>query len=93
MFARNYIPPRADTLVQDGETFATPVTLIALHHGELPLPKIGVSALPLPGEHRMRSSVVPSCETYEVHGAEKVLVLPRGGRSTFVVNMGTNTSM
>ncbi|TBU35808.1 trafficking protein particle complex subunit 10 [Dichomitus squalens] len=84
---------RGDFVAKDGETFSTPVTLIALHHGELALPKVGVNALPLPGEHRMRSSVVPSCETYEVHGAEKVLVLPRGGRSTFVVNMGTNTSM
>lgn len=76
---------------QDGETFTTPVTLIALHHGELTLPKVSVIALPLPGEHRMRQSVVPGCETHQVHGAEKVLVLPRGGRSTFVVNMGTNT--
>ncbi|KAI1794522.1 trafficking protein particle complex subunit 10 [Ganoderma leucocontextum] len=84
---------RGDFVAKDGETFTTPVTLIALHHGELALPKIGVTALPLPGEHRMRSSVIPSCETYEVHGAEKVLVLPRGGRTTFVVDMGTNTSM
>ena len=36
--------------------------------------------------------VVPSCEMYQVHGAEKVLVLPRGGRMTFVVNMGENES-
>ncbi|EIW60047.1 uncharacterized protein TRAVEDRAFT_164477 [Trametes versicolor FP-101664 SS1] len=85
---------RGDFLAKDGETFSVPITLIALHHGELPLPKIGVTALPIPGEHRMRSSVVPSCETYQVHGAENVLVLPRGGRSTFVVNMGgANTSM
>ncbi|KAI0647217.1 trafficking protein particle complex subunit 10 [Trametes meyenii] len=85
---------RGDFLARDGETFSVPVTLIALHHGELGLPKIAVTALPLPGEHRMRSSVVPGCETHQVHGAEKVLVLPRGGRSTFVVNMGgTNTNI
>ncbi|KAI0780765.1 trafficking protein particle complex subunit 10 [Trametes elegans] len=78
----------------DDETVSVPITLIALHHGELVLPKISVTALPLPGEHRMRSSVIPGCETHQVHGAEKVLVLPRGGRSTFVVNMGApNTSM
>ncbi|KAI0636805.1 trafficking protein particle complex subunit 10 [Trametes polyzona] len=85
---------RGDFVAKDGETFSVPITLIALHHGELALPKIGVTALPLPGEHRMRSSVVPSCETHQVHGAEKVLVLPRGGRSTFVVHMGgANTDM
>ncbi|KAI0665103.1 trafficking protein particle complex subunit 10 [Cubamyces menziesii] len=85
---------RGDFLAKDGETFSVPITLIALHHGELALPKVGVTALPLPGEHRMRSSVVPGCETHQVHGAEKVLVLPRGGRTTFVVNMGAaNTSM
>jgi hypothetical protein len=32
----------------------------------------------------------PSTETYQIHGAEKVLVLPRGGRSTFVVGMGND---
>ncbi|KAI0362291.1 hypothetical protein OH77DRAFT_1416520 [Trametes cingulata] len=85
---------RGDFVAKDGETFSVPVTLIALHHGELALPKVGVTALPLPGEHRMRSSVVPGCETHQVHGAEKVLVLPRGGRSTFVVNMGAaNTNI
>lgn len=36
----------------------------------------------------MKSPVVPSCETSQVHGAETVIVLPRGGRNTFVVNMG-----
>ncbi len=51
-----------------------------------------MTALPIPGEHRMRSSVVPGCETHQVHGAEKVLVLPRGGRSTFFVSMGTNNN-
>ncbi|KAI9065113.1 hypothetical protein FKP32DRAFT_1674998 [Trametes sanguinea] len=85
---------RGDFLAKDGETFSVPITLIALHHGELALPKVGVTALPIPGEHRMRSTIIPGCETHQVHGAEKVLVLPRGGRSTFVVNMGVaNTSM
>lgn len=69
-----------------------PVTLIALHHGELSLPKIAINALPTQGGPRMGSSSVPSCETYQMHGAEKVLVLPRGGRSTFVVDMGLETS-
>ncbi|CDO72874.1 hypothetical protein BN946_scf185002.g59 [Trametes cinnabarina] len=84
---------RGDFQAKDGETYSVPITLIALHHGELALPKVGVTALPIPGEHRMRSTIIPGCETHQVHGAEKVLVLPRGGRSTFVVNMGeANTS-
>lgn len=66
-----------------------PITLIALHHGELTLPKISVTALPLAGEVTMGSMAIPSTETYQVHGAEKVLVLPRGGRSTFVLGMGS----
>lgn len=40
------------------------------------------------GTVTMGSMAIPSIETYQVHGAEKVLVLPRGGRSTFVVGMG-----
>lgn len=36
----------------------------------------------------MGSLALPNIETHQVHGAEKVLVLPRGGRSTFVVEMG-----
>lgn len=66
-----------------------PITLIALHHGELVLPKVTVTALPLAGEVTMGSMAIPSTETYQVHGAEKVLVLPRGGRSTFVLGMGS----
>lgn len=65
-----------------------PITLIALHHGELSLPKISVTALPVGGEMTMGSLAIPSAETYQVHGAEKVLVLPRGGRTTFVIGMG-----
>lgn len=75
-------------LPQDGETFSTSVTLIALHHGELALPRIAVGALPLLGEMKMGTAVVPICETHQIHGAEKILVLPRGGRTTFVVGMG-----
>ena len=36
----------------------------------------------------MGSLSLPSVEIYQIHGAEKILVLPRGGRSTFVVGMG-----
>jgi len=33
-------------------------------------------------------STVPSADTCQVHEAEKVLILPRGGRSTYIVGMG-----
>ena len=67
-----------------------PITLVALHHGELPLPRASVAPLPVIGEVTMGSVLLPGCETYQEHGAHKVLVLPRGGRSTYVVGMGNN---
>jgi len=80
---------RGDFAAMDNATYSVPITLIALHHGELVLPKVAVTALPLAGEVTMGSMAIPSSETYQVHGAEKVLVLPRGGRSTFVLGMGS----
>ena len=74
---------------KDGATHVVPITLIALHHGEFSLPKVSVTALPMAGTVTMGSMAVPSIETYQAHGAEKVLVLPRGGRTTFVVGMGS----
>ncbi|KAI0082757.1 hypothetical protein K474DRAFT_1681152 [Panus rudis PR-1116 ss-1] len=84
---------RGDFTATDGDTFSVPVTLIALHHGVLNLPKVAIRALPVAGsgESKMNSSMIPSCEVYQVHGAETVLVLPRGGRSTFVVRMGNDS--
>ncbi|EKM55480.1 uncharacterized protein PHACADRAFT_143869 [Phanerochaete carnosa HHB-10118-sp] len=79
---------RGDFVAKDGQTFEVPITLIALHHGKLPLPKVAVQALPVSTEGRMRSVTTPSCETHQLHGAEKALVLPRGGRTTFVISMG-----
>ncbi|KIP08175.1 hypothetical protein PHLGIDRAFT_88626 [Phlebiopsis gigantea 11061_1 CR5-6] len=84
---------RGEFVAKDGLKLEVPITLIALHHGELVLPQIAIKALPLPEIGRMRSIVVPSCETYQLHGAEKVLVLPRGGRTTFVINMGDIVEM
>jgi hypothetical protein len=76
--------------IKDGSSFTVPITLIALHHGELALPKVAVTPLPLTGELTMGAMAIPSTDTWQVHGAEKILVLPRGGRSTFVVGMGGN---
>lgn len=64
-----------------------PITLIPLHHGELSLPNVVVSPKALEGEVTMRSLALPTIETHKVHGADKVLILPRGIRSTFVVEM------
>jgi hypothetical protein len=77
---------------QDGSTLTIPMTLIALHHGELSLPKVVVCPKPLEGQMTMGSSSLPNIETHQVHGAEKVLILPRGGRSTFIVGMGEQSS-
>ncbi|PPR03937.1 hypothetical protein CVT26_001142 [Gymnopilus dilepis] len=82
-------PKRGDFIAKDGATHVVPITLIALHHGEFSLPKVSVTALPMAGTVTMGSMAVPSIETYQAHGAEKVLVLPRGGRTTFVVGMGS----
>ncbi|KAF9466293.1 trafficking protein particle complex subunit 10 [Collybia nuda] len=82
-------PKRGDFTASDGGTHSVPITLIALHHGELALPKVVVTALPIAGELTMGSMAIPSIEAYQVHGAEKALVLPRGGRSTFVIGMGS----
>jgi hypothetical protein len=79
-------------VAQDGQTYTMRLTLIPLHHGELPLPKVMITPLPLEGEMTMGSLSLPSCETHQVHGAEVILVLPRGGRNTFVVDMGEGLS-
>ncbi|KAG6376390.1 trafficking protein particle complex subunit 10 [Boletus reticuloceps] len=78
---------RGEFIARDDETFSVPLTLIALHHGELTLPKIEVKPLPLAGDG-MTTNVFPNTDTHQTHGAETILVLPRGGRSTFVVGMG-----
>ncbi|KAH9966604.1 trafficking protein particle complex subunit 10 [Russula dissimulans] len=78
---------RGEFEAEDGSTLIVPVTLIALHHGELSFPTVVVSPKALEGEVTMRSLALPTIDTHQVHGAEKVLILPRGGRSTFVVEL------
>ncbi|KAH9005086.1 hypothetical protein EDB86DRAFT_3061943 [Lactarius hatsudake] len=73
---------RGDFEAKDGSVFTVPITLIALHHGELSLPKVVTSTM----------GSLPNTETHQVQGAEKVLILPRGGRSTFIVGMGEGAS-
>ncbi|KDQ60741.1 hypothetical protein JAAARDRAFT_172897 [Jaapia argillacea MUCL 33604] len=83
---------RGDFIATDGATYEVPLTLIALNHGELSLPKVAITPLPVADGSAMGSTAVPTTETYQVHGAEKVLILPRGGRSTFVLDMGSPMS-
>ncbi|KAG1768331.1 trafficking protein particle complex subunit 10 [Suillus occidentalis] len=78
---------RGDFVATDGGSFTVPLTLIALHHGEISLPKVDVRPLPIPTQASMEPTV-PSADTCQVHGAEKVLILPRGGRNTYIVGMG-----
>jgi len=80
---------RGTFIATDEGTFSVPLTLVALHHGEFVLPKVMVNALPLADVDTMGSMAIPNTETYQVHGAEKVLISPRGGRSTFVLGMGS----
>lgn len=82
---------RGDFVVQDGTTFNVPLTLIALHHGELALPKVNVKPLPIMEDESM-PTVLPSGDTHQSQGAATVLVLPRGGRSTFIFEMGADTA-
>ena len=87
------LPWTKESHSKNGSVFTVPITLIALHHGELLLPKVMVTSLSMVGEtHAMGSLSLPNTETHQVHGAEKVLILPRGGRSTFIVGMGEGVS-
>ena len=73
---------RGDFTARDGAAFEATLTLVPLRPGALPLPRVRVA--PLEGDVQGK----PSCETYQAHGAEVVQVLPRGGRSTFLLDMG-----
>ncbi|KAH8117364.1 trafficking protein particle complex subunit 10, partial [Phellopilus nigrolimitatus] len=77
---------RGDFIAKNDSTHIVSITLMALRHGEIPLPKVLVTAFPpLNGGS---SITPPSLETYQVHGAERLLVLPRAGRTTFFLNVG-----
>lgn len=58
---------------------------MALRHGEIPLPDVRLLAFHLEGDGN--SSGPPTLETYQVHGAERLLVLPRSGKTTYFLNV------
>lgn len=77
---------QGDFLAVNDGSHSVDLTLVPLHHGELALPTISV--LPLAIDGQSKAGQLPSTETYHVHAAQRIMVLPRGGRSTFVVGMG-----
>ncbi|EJD05845.1 uncharacterized protein FOMMEDRAFT_79224 [Fomitiporia mediterranea MF3/22] len=76
---------RGDFKAKDGDTYTVTITLMALRHGELSLPNVRVVAYP---SDNNQSATPVSLEAYQVQGAERLLVLPRGGRTTFFLNVG-----
>ncbi|KAG2020812.1 hypothetical protein CC2G_006114 [Coprinopsis cinerea AmutBmut pab1-1] len=83
---------QGDFIAENNGKFTLPLTLMALHHGEFGLPKVHVQPRVNWRDITVASQAPPNVETYQEHGAVKVLVLPRGGRSTFVVAMGSADS-
>ncbi|KAG8757193.1 hypothetical protein FRC14_002285 [Serendipita sp. 396] len=79
---------RGDFVATDNSTHSVELTLVPLHHGELVLPTVAISPLSTEKGTDNQSHGPPSIETYHVHAAQRILVLPRGGRTTFVVGMG-----
>ncbi|KAI5124589.1 hypothetical protein M0805_003108 [Coniferiporia weirii] len=77
---------RGEFIAKDGSTHTISITLMALRHGEISLPNVRVTAFG--SEGGATSTTLPSLETYQAHGAERLLVLPRGGRTTFFLNVG-----
>ncbi|KAF8602102.1 hypothetical protein BDV93DRAFT_220356 [Ceratobasidium sp. AG-I] len=75
-------PKRGEYTAQDGTEHTVSLTLLPLRHGSLPLPIINVEPIDsTEGGRRL------SCETWQADGAQKVTVLPRNARSTYVVAM------
>ncbi|GJJ15396.1 hypothetical protein Clacol_009672 [Clathrus columnatus] len=83
---------RGEFIATDGSTYSISLTLIPLHHGELALPQVNITPLPVGdsggGAGAMSSKILPSVEVYQKHGAERIIVLPPGGPTTFVVDLG-----
>jgi len=78
---------RGTFLAKDNDTTVIPFSMIALHHGDLQLPRI--HAFPILSDDGQSSAhSAPTCEVHQVHGAERVLISPSGGRTTFMLNIG-----
>ena len=60
-----------------------PITLIAVRHGKMALPRVQV----LLDDDTVPPHETPTLESYETHAAERLMVLPRSGRTTYVVDL------
>lgn len=68
---------------QDDSIHMISITLMALRHGEIPLPDVLLTAY----HFEAASAGPPTLETYQVHGSERLLVLPRSGKTTYMLNV------
>ncbi|KAG8936696.1 hypothetical protein FRC00_008129, partial [Tulasnella sp. 408] len=73
------------TSFKDYSAYETRITLVPLRDGALLLPKIVV--VPVPDDFEDSDGVEPSCETHQIHAAERINVLPRSARSTYIVTV------
>lgn len=73
--------------MQDDSLFRLSFTMMALRHGELSLPQVHLSALSALPSDGMKHTLVPTLECYQEHGAERVMIFPRGSRTTFMFEM------
>lgn len=76
---------RGEFVAKDNSTYETRVTLVPLRDGALLLPKIVVT--PVTDDFEDDDGVEPSCETHQIHAAERINVLPRSARSTYIVTV------
>ncbi|KAG8969021.1 hypothetical protein FRC03_004988 [Tulasnella sp. 419] len=84
---------KGEFFAKDDSTYETHLTLVPLRHGQLLLPKVVVT--PVAKEPQIDDSEstagtiqrldLPTCETHQAHFAQRVLVLPRSARSTYIV--------
>ncbi|KDQ16168.1 hypothetical protein BOTBODRAFT_65084 [Botryobasidium botryosum FD-172 SS1] len=86
-------PKRGEFVALDDYTHTVRLTLVPLRHGALALPTVSVSPVPdanvvIEGAGGGGGYIeLPSCETHQVHAAERIEILPRSARATYVVNL------
>lgn len=72
---------------KDAQVIRIPLTLTPIRHGELLLPRIRV----FPSKHS-ESLIPPSSVCLQKDAASRILVLPRNSRSTFILDVETQSS-
>ncbi|KAG9015714.1 hypothetical protein FRB90_004359, partial [Tulasnella sp. 427] len=77
--------PLTHAIPKDQTTYETKVTLVPLRDGALLLPKVIVA--PFSDDVEGHDGIEPSCETHQVHAAQRINVLPRSARSTYIITL------